>query len=430
MKMRTLALSVLLSMLPLCGLLQAQITGVTAGTDLTGGGTSGNVTLNLDTTKVARLATANTFTTNQTVKGNLSASGIVTGGSFQIGSYLWGYGSFANANAYLGFAGNTVSVGTFNTATGYQALLEDTRGSENTVYGASAMNFSTSGDENTAIGVGSLLYNTGNGNSALGLNSGTGSMTGTDNTFVGINSGASVDPVSNSSAIGAGATVGVSNALILGGTASSAVTVGIGTSTPYNDYALDVDTTKSNGIINGGVVVNASGGNLYLGMTNGTHKFRVSTTGVAYADGGFVASGADFAESVAVRGQLSEYEPGDVLEIDANADRHLALSRHAYGTLVAGIYSTKPGVLATPHNMDDPSAKSTEVPLAVVGIVPCKVTAENGAIARGDLLVTSSRPGYAMKGTDRSRLVGAVVGKALQPLAADTGMIEVLITLQ
>jgi hypothetical protein len=98
--------------------------------------------------------------------------------------------------------------------------------------------------------------------------------------------------------------------------------------------------------------------------------------------------------------------------------------------LVAGIYSTKPGVLATPHNMDDSSAESTEVPLAVLGIVPGKVTAENGAIARGDLLVTSSRPGYAMKGTDRSRLVGAVVGKALQPLAAGTGRIEVLITLQ
>jgi hypothetical protein len=97
---------------------------------------------------------------------------------------------------------------------------------------------------------------------------------------------------------------------------------------------------------------------------------------------------------------------------------------------VAGIYSTKPGVLATPHSIDDPSANSTEVPLAVIGIVPCKVTAENGAIARGDLLVTSSRPGYAMKGTDRNRLVGAVVGKALQPLAAGTGMIEVLITLQ
>jgi hypothetical protein len=38
------------------------ITGVTAGTDLTGGGTSGTVTLSLDTTKVPTLAGANSFT--------------------------------------------------------------------------------------------------------------------------------------------------------------------------------------------------------------------------------------------------------------------------------------------------------------------------------------------------------------------------------
>ena len=44
--------------------------------------------------------------------------------------------------------------------------------------------------------------------------------------------------------------------------------------------------------------------------------------------------------------------------------------------------------------------------------------------------MTSSRPGYAMKGTDRRRLVGAVVGKALQPLAEGSGVIQVLITLQ
>ena len=43
---------------------------VTAGTDLTGGGTvplGGTTTLNLDTTKVPQLASANTFTGNQTV---------------------------------------------------------------------------------------------------------------------------------------------------------------------------------------------------------------------------------------------------------------------------------------------------------------------------------------------------------------------------
>jgi hypothetical protein len=41
------------------------ITGVTAGTDLTGGGASGNITLNLDATKVPLLATNNAFTGTQ-----------------------------------------------------------------------------------------------------------------------------------------------------------------------------------------------------------------------------------------------------------------------------------------------------------------------------------------------------------------------------
>jgi hypothetical protein len=45
------------------------ITGVTAGTDLTGGGTSGKVTLNLDTTQVPLLAAANVFTNDQTITG-------------------------------------------------------------------------------------------------------------------------------------------------------------------------------------------------------------------------------------------------------------------------------------------------------------------------------------------------------------------------
>jgi len=46
------------------------ITGVTAGTDLTGGGTSGNVTLNLDTTKVPQLSANNVFTGTNAFYGN------------------------------------------------------------------------------------------------------------------------------------------------------------------------------------------------------------------------------------------------------------------------------------------------------------------------------------------------------------------------
>jgi hypothetical protein len=54
------------------------ITGVTPGIDLTGGGTSGNVTLNLNTSatdaRYAQLAGANTFTGNQTVTGSFTST--------------------------------------------------------------------------------------------------------------------------------------------------------------------------------------------------------------------------------------------------------------------------------------------------------------------------------------------------------------------
>ena len=69
-----------------------------------------------------------------------------------------------------------------------------------------------------------------------------------------------------------------------------------------------------------------------------------------------------------------------------------------------------------------------EIPLAVVGIVPCKVSAENGPIRPGDLLVTSSTPGHAMR--DRDPAVGTVLGKALEEMPSGTGVIKVLVTLQ
>jgi hypothetical protein len=68
--------------------------------------------------------------------------------------------------------------------------------------------------------------------------------------------------------------------------------------------------------------------------------------------------------------------------------------------------------------------------MAMIGVVPTKVTAEGGPIKPGDLLVTSSRPGYAMKGTDRGRLTGAIIGKALGHLQSGIGLIEVAVSLQ
>ena len=178
-----------------------------------------------------------------------------------------------------------------------------------------------------------------------------------------------------------------------------------------------------------GVFQNATGGDILLGTSGFSmdRKFRVDGAGNVFANA-YNTGGADFAEAVAGAASGRHYEPGDVLVIDQSSDRHVGLSPTAYSTLVAGIYSTKPGIVASPYVLGE--RPSSHLPLAVMGIVPCKVTAENGSIQRGDLLVTSSERGYAMKGTDRSQMLGAVVGKAMEPLSSGTGTIQVLITLQ
>jgi len=184
-------------------------------------------------------------------------------------------------------------------------------------------------------------------------------------------------------------------------------------------------------VVTGACTGSTSACNLFVGHGNlANNVIRIDNMGKGFFNGGTQTGGADFAEAVAVRGERSQYEPGDVLVVDRTVGRRLMLSRRAYSTRVAGIYSTKPGVLGTTHSIDDSDALAAEVPVAIVGIVPCKVTAENGPIAPGDLLVTSSTPGYAMKGMSRRRMLGAVVGKALEPLREGRGVIQVLVTLQ
>jgi hypothetical protein len=67
--------------------------------------------------------------------------------------------------------------------------------------------------------------------------------------------------------------------------------------------------------------------------------------------------------------------------------------------------------------------------LALAGRVPVKVTKEGGSIMRGDLLTTSSTPGYVMKCSNRAECSGAIVGKAMENFSGERGMIAVLIAL-
>ena len=184
----------------------------------------------------------------------------------------------------------------------------------------------------------------------------------------------------------------------------------------------------------GPVVLQTSGGNVGIGTTNPQAKLEVNGSLRFTSDGSTqstawtgILCGGDYAEAVDVRGDLKHYGPGDVLVIASGDGGDVEKASEPYSTMVAGIYATKPGVIGRRQTL---LKDSTDVPMAMVGIVPAKVSAENGAIRKGDLLVTASTPGYAMKGTDRSRLVGAVIGKAMGSLDSSTGVIEVLVTLQ
>jgi hypothetical protein len=129
---------------------------------------------------------------------------------------------------------------------------------------------------------------------------------------------------------------------------------------------------------------------------------------------------ADFAEMFPAKGSLG---PGDVLVIGPDGD--LIQSSEPYQKTVAGVYSFQPSYLGNAQF----AGEDGYVPLGLLGVVPVKASAENGAIQPGDLLVTSSIPGHAMK-ADENPPQGTVIGKALEPLAEDTGYIRMIVTLQ
>jgi len=268
-------------------------------------------------------------------------------------------------------------------------------------------------------------------------------------------------------------------AQVTGSGTSGVVPVFTGTTYPYSK--LDVNDTASSTIGSHGIIVNNSasatydyvniwnysphvyaiesadeytyrtlalqpdGGNVGIGTTspgaplevNGAVKLTAgSGASMTFQDGTIQSTawngtltGGDYAESVDVGGDRSQYEPGDVLVIDPASEGKFLKSAESYSTAVMGIYSTKPGLVGR-RQKTDRSHMQEEVPMAMVGVVPTKVCLEGGPIKPGDLLVTSSKPGYAMKGADRSQLTGAIIGKALGHLDGATGVIEVAVSIQ
>lgn len=199
---------------------------------------------------------------------------------------------------------------------------------------------------------------------------------------------------------------------------------GIGKAARFVNYS----TTNSNPVL---TIENRANNDLLVLKANATpvNVARINAAGRGFFNGGTQNSGADVAEAFDVEGNTADYEPGDILVISTNTDRTIEKSSSPYSALVAGVYATKPGVLLTEEHID--SELIGKVPMGVIGVIPTKVCLEGGNIKRGDLLVTSSQYGVAMKGDLKKVQIGQVLGKALQDYNKEgIGKIKVLVNIK
>ena len=308
------------------------ITGVTAGKDLTGGGTSGTVTLNLDTTKVPLLAAANTFIGNQTVNGNLASTGVVTGSSYQIGSDLFGFGSHANLVSFVGFAGSAASIGEFNTGAGAFALGSNTTGRDNTAVGANAMFFNAIGYESTAVGSGAMTYNTDSiDNTAIGFQALYGTASSNSNSSANTAVGA-LALYSNTNGI-ANVAVGVS-ALTTNATGISNIAVG------YGSLGENVSGSNNAALGNQALLYNTTG---IQNTAVGAEALVGNTTGQNLTCVGYscTAPGENLHDATAI-GARSAVTTSDSLVLGSVAGVNGATT-----TTRVGIGTTAPGAILT-----------------------------------------------------------------------------------
>lgn len=125
------------------------------------------------------------------------------------------------------------------------------------------------------------------------------------------------------------------------------------------------------------------------------------------------ATYADLAERYA---SDAVYEPGTVLVI--GGDMEVTTTNQYADITVAGVVSTKPAFKLNSEAGTD----STHPYIALKGRVPCKVI---GPVKKGNLLVTSSTPGYAQATIGRLESANAIIGKALEDFQGGMGVIEI-----
>jgi len=441
----------------------ADITAVTAGTGLSGGGASGAVTLNLDANTSLVTEGTNLYYTDaradaritnalidednmvtdsatrlpsqQSVKAYVdsSVSGVV-GGSLDLSSKSTSdlsegtnlYYTDARARAAISATGDL----SYNSSTGVMSYTDPSPRTDATIRGL----LSATGDlsYNSSTGVisytdpsprtdatirglfssgGDIAYNSSTGFFSYTMPSLAVSDFAASSILLSTESFASNDTMlMTSSAIegkieayGYSTTVGDITAVtagsgLTGGATSGVATLSVGSGS-YIVVAADtvsVDATSANTASK--VVARDAAGNFSAGVITAT------ATAARYAD---------LAEKYATD---THYEHGTVVIFGGDAE--VTVTTESNSPKVAGVISTDPAYMM---NKD---AEGQYV--ALRGRVPCKVI---GPVAKGDVLVTSSRPGFAEAASDPHFVgVACYVGKAISSIDTPSeGVIEIMV---
>jgi len=146
----------------------------------------------------------------------------------------------------------------------------------------------------------------------------------------------------------------------------------------------------------------------------GSSTSRWSTVyGDTFSGTATTAKYADLAENYLAD---ADYEAGTVLVLGGDAE--VTVTNVKGDRRVAGVVTTNPA-----HLMNSALEGDHVVGVALTGRVPCKVL---GKVSKGDILVTSAIPGYAI--VDNNPQYGTIIGKAVEAKdSSDKGIVEVLV---
>ena len=171
--------------------------------------------------------------------------------------------------------------------------------------------------------------------------------------------------------------------------------------------------------ISGGLTVGSSAqisgnlgvsGDLCVNATACTAGEALGVEGTIIASGTITGSGSpDYAEDITASDPT--ISAGDLVSMDPENAGQVIKSAGSYDPNLIGAISTSPGYLtnAPAGAIDGTPATTDQVPLGLVGRIPVKVDTENGPIAIGDYITSSSTPGVGMVAT----AAGQVVGRAM-----------------